>query len=107
MTAALVFVGGYLAVLAVVAWKASQQEKARHLARMYDGRRPSGWFDADPTAAARLDYFARTAPDSEIRAAVRLHESAELDEAAARVVAELAAEESKRRKAAAEEEGAS
>lgn len=90
--------------LAVTAWRESQREKARRTARMYDGR-----MARDQWAEARLDYFARTAPDSEITAAVRLFESAELDRAAARVVAELceqAMEESARRKAEAEEEGA-
>ena len=104
MTAALVIVAGYLAALAVVARRTSRAERDR-LGRMYDGRR----IVVEQVATARIDYFARTAPDSEIRAAVRLHESVELDEAAARVVAELAkqaAEESARRKAAAEEEGA-
>lgn len=89
--------------LVVTAWRESQREKARQTARMYDGSR-----GRDQWAEARLTYFARTAPDSEITAAVRLWESVELDRAAAQVVAEMAAqaaEESERRKAA-EEEGA-
>lgn len=77
-----------LAALVVTAWRESQAEKARQTARMYAGRR-----DVEAQiAAARLDYFARTAPPSEIAAAVRLHESIELDRAAARVVAEMAAQ---------------
>lgn len=92
--------------LVVTAWRESQREKARQTARMYDGSR-----GRDQMAEARLTYFARTAPDSEITAAVRLFESVELDLAMARVEAAFAAAEEEARLKAearkqAEEEGA-
>lgn len=77
-----------LAVIALTAWREARAEERRQRARMYHGRRPA----PSIVDAARLDYFARTAPTDEIAAMARRLETLELDRAAARVVAEMAAE---------------
>lgn len=77
-----------LAVIALTAWREARAEERRQRARMYHGRRPA----PSIVDAARLDYFARRAPTDEIRQRTRDLESFELDRAAARVVAEMAAE---------------
>jgi len=91
---------GFAAVLVALAWEAwreSRRETARLNRRMYDGRRR---LVGDQIAQARLDYYAHTATPGEIRAAVTLWESDDLDAAARRVDDELAryaAEETARR----------
>lgn len=79
-----------LTVAGVREWRA---EGRRQQARMYRDRRPTPSLIVEQQAAdARLDYFARRAPTDEIRQRTRDLESFELDRAAARVVAEMAAE---------------
>lgn len=81
-----------VALLAAGTWAAHRAGRRPHPTEVANRRLHAGATAREVEADARLRYFAHTASRDEVRAAVRLHESAELDRAAARVVAELAAD---------------